>query len=87
MPLPLGFVLPTVAPYTGAWIEIAITVISSIRFASHPTRVRGLKYTDLEKQAEIVKSHPTRVRGLKFYTNRNRKTGLVAPYTGAWIEI
>ena len=55
-----------VAPYTGAWIEIQSVTMLWLKVKSHPTRVRGLKYTDLDKQAEIVKSHPTRVRGLKF---------------------
>ena len=35
-----------VAPYTGAWIEIQLH-LSVIRFnTSHPTRVRGLKYSE-----------------------------------------
>ena len=33
-------------------------------------------------------SHPSRVRGLKYHTNDNLACGaLVAPFTGAWIEI
>ena len=37
-----------VAPYAGAWIEISITASSSARFkTSHPTRVRGLKYSQM----------------------------------------
>ena len=57
-------------------------------FASHPTRVRGLKSTIDTKKVEETVSHPTRVRGLK-----SRSQGIVfvpafvAPYTGAWIEI
>ena len=33
---------------------------------SHPTRVRGLKFTLLNKNLLKKLSHPTRVRGLKF---------------------
>ena len=33
-------------------------------------------------------SHPSRVRGLKFFPDLNGSDGfLVAPFTGAWIEI
>ena len=39
-------------------------------------------------EGRVKMSHPSRVRGLKYtsYT-RNRRVGLVAPFTGAWIEI
>ena len=55
---------------------------------SHPLRVRGLKYIYLPIKSNIVVSHPLRVRGLKLYpvTTLN-KVVLVAPSTGAWIEI
>ena len=33
-----------VAPYTGAWIEIVQSSLTSLRYSSHPTRVRGLKF-------------------------------------------
>ena len=32
-----------VAPHPGAWIEILMWASRCVRFASHPTRVRGLK--------------------------------------------
>ena len=32
-----------VAPHTGAWIETFIISVPSVRYSSHPTRVRGLK--------------------------------------------
>ena len=36
----------------------------------------------------ILLLHPSRVRGLKFaYELFQRRQGLVAPFTGAWIEI
>ena len=45
--LPTSITLMPVAPYTGAWIEINCWK-SSNKFlkASHPTRVRGLKFTN-----------------------------------------
>ena len=33
----------SVAPYTGAWIEIKLLTLMVRRSMSHPTRVRGLK--------------------------------------------
>ena len=33
----------TVAPYTGAWIEILAFGVIVLMVLSHPTRVRGLK--------------------------------------------
>ena len=34
-----------VAPFTGAWIEIdKMSVLTSSRIPSHPSRVRGLKF-------------------------------------------
>ena len=36
----------SVAPFTGAWIEINLSSMSHIPvIVSHPSRVRGLKYT------------------------------------------
>ena len=57
----------TVAPFTGAWIEI-FTSSTHIRVtASHPSRVRGLKSKDPGYRDRREVSHPSRVRGLKFY--------------------
>ena len=56
-----------VAPFTGAWIEI-----SSARAGrpgargSHPSRVRGLKFTRAVEDRHDLLSHPSRVRGLKW---------------------
>ena len=55
---------------------------------SHPTRVRGLKFFGFVVAQSQCASHPTRVRGLKSSTSQEIVTVLiVAPYTGAWIEI
>ena len=55
---------------------------------SLPTRERGLKYPCNRKIDEGPQSLPTRERGLKL-TNFQifHRAELVAPYTGAWIEI
>ena len=39
-----------VAPHTGAWIETAIQRASIQRVESHPTRVRGLKQSNIIKE-------------------------------------
>ena len=57
------------------------------KMVSHPTRVRGLKFALLTIKQQRHWSHPTRVRGLKFYLLNLSTDGIVAPYTGAWIEI
>ena len=55
---------------------------------SHPSRVRGLKYRIAETLRRQYLSHPSRVRGLKCRTDCVWQTqAIVAPFTGAWIEI
>ena len=38
-----------VAPYAGAWIEIPVHKPDHLQGSSHPTRVRGLKSVDRER--------------------------------------
>ena len=59
-------VIDTVAPYTGAWIEISV-------YGGQLYEQRGAPYTgawiEIAHVARIgrgSKSHPTRVRGLKY---------------------
>ena len=82
-------VLHTVAPFTGAWIEIPCHQrIDLARRLSHPSRVRGLKWAVIDKACQDGKSHPSRVRGLKsipFVAVGIAR--MVAPFTGAWIEM
>ena len=76
-----------VAPYMGAWIEISSpkSLTKSIKL-SHPTWVRGLKYTDYKFVEWKILSHPTWVRGLKSNGSRDYNAlAVVAPYMGAWI--
>ena len=62
--------------------------IFSIAERSLPSRERGLKS---DQQAALVRqweSLPSRERGLKFYGGGGNGKGiLVAPFTGAWIEM
>ena len=78
-----------VAPFTGAWIEMsAILPTTTTAAGSHPLRVRGLKCVYNLGCMLSVKSHPLRVRGLKCRHRPQRQLPLVvAPFTGAWIEI
>ena len=59
-----------VAPHEGAWIEIAHLPDGGIGILSHPTRVRGLKSTEVVIRMIHHLSHPTRVRGLKSHGGR-----------------
>ena len=55
---------------------------------SHPIRVRGLKSLTRDSMILPEPSHPIRVRGLKLILAKWQRTqSLVAPHTGAWIEI
>ena len=47
-----------------------------------------MKYTDLEKQAEIVKVAPYTGAWIEMVlTGLRHRSAHVAPYTGAWIEM
>ena len=79
-----------VAPFTGAWIEIRRPTRSSRnQSSSHPSRVRGLKFSqELLRLFSRHVSHPSRVRGLKcLRLDVFSRYPHVAPFTGAWIEI
>ena len=55
---------------------------------SLPTRERGLKSLGIMRDAAAGESLPTRERGLKYnFPAGLPAKALVAPYTGAWIEI
>ncbi len=78
-----------VAPFTGAWIEILMSMPrASASGRSHPSRVRGLKSLYRGDSNGSAKSHPSRVRGLKSVDCIAKYwQDTVAPFTGAWIEI
>ena len=72
----------------GAWIEIIVSKKRKALDGSHPIWVRGLKYTDLEKQAEIVRVAPHMGAWIEIIRRRLcLRPRLVAPHMGAWIEI
>mgnify|MGYP003098644693 FL=1 len=77
----------TVASLADAWIKTGEWKRGWNRGASHPSRMRGLKSIQEEKQMLIGQSHPSRMRGLKLkYQKISMKADLVAPLTGAWIK-
>ena len=78
----------SVAPFTGAWIEIPVAARAPAASQSHPSRVRGLKWKSSERPGRKWPSHPSRVRGLKSGDCLpDDQPPAVAPFTGAWIEI
>ena len=79
-----------VAPFAGAWIEIQPIRYEGVTSnASHPSRVRGLKYCLIcFTSCSSNQSHPSRVRGLKYkWLEEEIEFIRVAPFAGAWIEI
>ncbi len=79
-----------VASLADAWIEMISTTISPKSFfASHPSRMRGLKYSVVGTVPyPCAKSHPSRMRGLKFQDAfRLNIKPFVASLADAWIEI
>ena len=55
---------------------------------SLPSRERGLKWYQYNSFELTRQSLPSRERGLKFVgQNVESETKIVAPFTGAWIEI
>ena len=77
-----------VASHADAWIEISLSVSAKASTKSHPTRMRGLKFTSSCNVVVFKPSHPTRMRGLKCWIGIQRSmTDLVASHADAWIEI
>ena len=58
--------VPDVAPFTGAWIEIASVPFCIEGTRSLPSRERGLKSLKAAASGLIARSLPSRERGLKF---------------------
>ncbi len=78
-----------VAPFTGAWIEIALArLCGPLNRSSHPSRVRGLKYgvdkIPRERRVAPFTGAWIEIRG---YQKKLGAAYPVAPFTGAWIEI
>ena len=58
-------VMNNVAPFAGAWIEIANKSDAEERSSSLPSRERGLKYSYCKSFISAKQSLPSRERGLK----------------------
>ena len=54
-----------VAPFAGAWIEMAMNTIEKPKKMSLPSRERGLKSATTGKNRKENESLPSRERGLK----------------------
>ena len=77
-----------VAPFTGAWIEIAPGAFRWIVDASLPSRERGLKYG--ENSTLFVHTWVAPFTGAWIEmkpTSSGSRQAWVAPFTGAWIEM
>ena len=77
-----------VAPFAGAWIEIASVRLVVAVISSLPSRERGLKLPYMAQWLPIQMSLPSRERGLKsLQHNEGMPRTVVAPFAGAWIEM
>ena len=56
----------TVAPYTGAWIEIGLDIPYQNLATVAPYTGAWIEMTVYNLKRLLSESHPTRVRGLKF---------------------
>ena len=69
-------------------LKSILSVSVGIRMTSLPSRERGLKLPDEQHDIYRDLSLPSRERGLKSRALiRGLETEIVAPFTGAWIEI
>ena len=73
------WVMVTVAPHVGAWIETWISkVIGLCLRTSHPMWVRGLKQPYRITAKRIFMSHPMWVRGLKLEEEVHKRNDYVS---------
>ena len=61
----MPFLMLTVGPYVGPWIEICEVFTISLKRQSGPTWARGLKFSTNFPILEFSGSGPTWARGLK----------------------
>ena len=79
-----------VAPYAGAWIEIASPPpLVLVLIQSHPTRVRGLKSIPpaILPTVPIVAPYAGAWIEIDLVVPASSVGAEVAPYAGAWIEM
>ena len=62
---PININTPYVAPYTGAWIEISVSVVNSFVKPVAPYTGAWIEMSAMPDTVDLTLSHPTRVRGLK----------------------
>ena len=80
--------LQQVAPYAGAWIEIACERANDSSPLSLPTRERGLKCFELNPDAGNLQVAPYAGAWIEIeHKLKDWHKRAVAPYAGAWIEI
>ena len=78
----------TVAPFTGAWIEIWYGLNMPLLAIVAPFTGAWIEITLEHYLDSVYMSLPSRERGLKYTISRYPVIGKqVAPFTGAWIEI
>ena len=77
-----------VAPFAGAWIEIAAYELSGMQEDVAPFAGAWIEITDMSFAPLMFWSLPSRERGLKYIEEvEDEATGEVAPFAGAWIEM
>ena len=64
----------SVAPFTGAWIEIICDDLTDYVISVAPFTGAWIEITVRLTAVINTKSHPSRVRGLKSYNKRNQVT-------------
>ena len=65
------FAAGDVAPLAGAWIESAVTGLTTSNGTSRPSRARGLKGRPCTRHTSSKRSRPSRARGLKARQGEN----------------
>ena len=81
-------VLALVAPFAGAWIEIATLTAVSGAWRSLPSRERGLKYLTGQSAALCHTVAPFAGAWIEIYPPYHYAWyRSVAPFAGAWIEM
>ena len=77
-----------VAPFTGAWIEIAELESRTTLSVVAPFTGAWIEIGCASEPGQAGGSLPLRERGLKCESRGTlRESGQVAPFTGAWIEM
>ena len=80
--------LVLVAPLAGAWIEIIGASTTAVIKLSHPSRVRGLKFSRSPSYMKSAIVAPLAGAWIEMdHRCRGARVRLVAPLAGAWIEI